>query len=221
MPKKIMPKESQASVGDLGGALATFSACDGAARSPCRNRLGLPSVNLLAHSETEHDEEDDEDLDEVEAYLAFCRESSKVSSLPGMAEESRLQRTWLKLVTIFPTLFFLATAYTVAAESTSCESERIFSAAGYLLDPLRATMAAWKVEAFLLLNKNVELIPDVHEVLNALHMSKGRSSSVRESIKRYSTTKSVSATPVLPQKRPAAEERERDTCTATEETSSG
>lgn len=39
-------------------------------------------------------------------------------------------------------------------DSTSCEPERIFSRAGFLLNAYRRRMAARKVEQFMLLNMN-------------------------------------------------------------------
>ena len=53
-------------------------------------------------------------------------------------------------------------------ESTSCQAERNFSSLSLLLDNLRSSMAAFKVERMVFLRLNQRAIPEVHTLMEVL-----------------------------------------------------
>ena len=52
----------------------------------------------------------------------------------------------------------------LSPEETSAESERTFSSAGRLVDSLRASMLAWKVEAYMFLHRNTAFIKGIKDM---------------------------------------------------------
>ena len=94
--------------------------------------------------------------------------------------EGSLLRMWSQLSTKFPVLALVANAYCLTPEITTCESERRFSTAGLTITPLRSLLKPEKVENMLLVHANLQDIPQVRTLQNALEEKRARSIASRE-----------------------------------------
>ena len=90
------------------------------------------------------------DRDEVTRYMAL-RYTPKSGEGPNDFWKERQRE--------FPVLTLLARKYH-CIDSTSCEPERIFSRAGFLMNEYRTCMMPWKVESYMFLHMNQHLHPE-------------------------------------------------------------
>jgi hypothetical protein len=88
-------------------------------------------------------------------------------TFPHKQEGQTVNDFWRANAVHFPVLALIARKY-LSIESTSCETERVFSNSGYLINKLQSCMLPWKVEAMMFIAANKERHPMVKKFRAAM-----------------------------------------------------